>query len=126
MYDDEVFADRFRYQLTTFEIPVFAKQSRLLHAHIAYEIAFAKITAEICRIFHSLARFNAVEFNRLTFPTDNMYDDEVFVDPFRYQFTMFLIRVWVRLSRYLHAHNAYEIAIADITAEFLRNSYRLA
>ena len=72
-----------------FEIPVFAKQSRLLHDHIAYEIAFDKITAEICLISHSLSRFNAVEFNRLPCPNDKMYDDEDFVDPFRFQLTMF-------------------------------------
>ena len=47
MYDDAVFADRFRYQLTMFEIGVLIGQSRLLRAHIAYEIDTAKITAAL-------------------------------------------------------------------------------
>ena len=34
MYDDAVFADRFRYQLTMFGIAVLVGQSRLLRAHI--------------------------------------------------------------------------------------------
>ena len=31
----------------------------------AYEIADDKMTREICRIYHWLARFDAVEFNRM-------------------------------------------------------------
>ena len=54
MYDDEVFADRFRYQLTMFEFRVLVRLSRLIRAHIAYEIVVAKITAEICRISNFL------------------------------------------------------------------------
>ena len=42
MHDDEVFADRFRYQLTMFEIGVLLWLSRLHGAHIVYEIAVAK------------------------------------------------------------------------------------
>ena len=55
MCNDEVFVDRFRYQWTVFEIGVFVRLSRFLHAHIAYEIAAAKITAGICRISHCFA-----------------------------------------------------------------------
>ena len=55
IYDDEVFADRIRYQLTVFEIHVLAGLSRLHQAHIAYETAAAKITKEISRISHCLA-----------------------------------------------------------------------
>ena len=55
MYDDDVFADRFRYQLTMLEIRLLVRLSRLLHAHIVYEIAAAEITAEICRISHCLS-----------------------------------------------------------------------
>ena len=42
MYDDEVFADPFHYQLTMFESPLLVRLSRLLHAHIAYEVAVPK------------------------------------------------------------------------------------
>ena len=37
MYDDVVFADRFRYQLATFEVCILIGLSRLLVTHIAYE-----------------------------------------------------------------------------------------
>ena len=45
MDDDAVLADRYRYQLTMFGIPVLIGLSRLVPAHIAYEIDTAKITA---------------------------------------------------------------------------------
>ena len=44
MYDDAVFAIRFPYQLTMFGIRILIWISRLLHAHIAYEIVIKKIT----------------------------------------------------------------------------------
>ena len=44
MYDDVVFDDRFRYQLTMFEVCILIGLSRLLETHIAYEIAIYKIT----------------------------------------------------------------------------------
>ena len=44
MYDDAVFANRFHYQLTMFEVCIFTGLSRLLDTHIAYEIAVYKIT----------------------------------------------------------------------------------
>ena len=47
MYDDAVFADRFRYQLNMFGIAVLIGLSRLIRAHIAYEIDTAKITAAL-------------------------------------------------------------------------------
>ena len=47
MCDDAVFADRFRYQLTMFGIAVLLGLSRLLPAHIAYEIDTAKIAAAL-------------------------------------------------------------------------------
>ena len=46
MYDAVVFADRFRCQLTVFGIRVLIGLSRLLHAHIAYEIDTAKIISK--------------------------------------------------------------------------------
>ena len=48
MYDIVVFADRFRYTLTTFEIRLLIGLSRLLHAHIAYETDTVKFIAEFC------------------------------------------------------------------------------
>ena len=54
MYDDGVFAIRFRYQVAMFEIRVLIWISRLLHAHIAYEIDTAKIIAAFFRISYCL------------------------------------------------------------------------
>ena len=39
IYDDAVFAVRFRYHLTMFEMCILIRLSRLLNTHIAYEIA---------------------------------------------------------------------------------------
>ena len=41
-YDDAVFADRFRYQLTLFEMFILKGLSRLLGTHVAYDIAVSK------------------------------------------------------------------------------------
>ena len=63
MCDDEVFADRFRYQLAMFVILVLIRLSRLFHDHIAYETDCAKIVAAICRIsycLHDLIRLNSI------------------------------------------------------------------
>ena len=46
MYDDEIFADRFRYQMIMFKVRLLAELSRILLAHMAYEISFAKMTAK--------------------------------------------------------------------------------
>ena len=54
MYDDAVFANRFHYQFTMFGISVLIWLSRLLHAHIAYEIDTDKIIAAFFRISYSL------------------------------------------------------------------------
>ena len=42
-YDDDVFTDRIRYQITTFEVCILIGLSWLLHAHTAYEIVLSKI-----------------------------------------------------------------------------------
>ena len=39
MYDDVVFDDRFRYQLTMIEVRILIGLSRLIDTHVAYEIA---------------------------------------------------------------------------------------
>ena len=86
------------------------------HAHIVYKIATAKITADFRRISHCLAWFHTVEFNCLPHPNDKIYDDKLSADRFRYQLTMCEIRELVKLSPRLHAHIAYEIVVAKITA----------
>ena len=63
MYADAVFADQFRYQLTMFGNPTSKGLSRLLHAHIAYEIDTAKIIAAFSRIsycLHDFIRLNSI------------------------------------------------------------------
>ena len=57
IYDDVVFADRFRYPLAMFGNWIFIGLSRLLPAHIAYEIYTAKIFAALCRISYCLYDF---------------------------------------------------------------------
>ena len=54
MYGDAVFDIRFRYQLAIVEIRVLIWLSRLLHAHIAYEIDPDKIIAAFLRISYCL------------------------------------------------------------------------
>ena len=112
--DNDVFADRFRCQLTTFEIRILVSQSRFLHANMAYEIAAAKITARICRNSHCFSGFDRIVFIRLPTLNDKIYDNEAFADRFRYQLTMFEIRIFIGLSRVLHDHIAYEIVISKI------------
>ena len=63
IYDDAVFADRFRYQLTMFGTRVLIGLSRLIHTHIACEIDTAKITAAIFRFsnrLHDLIRLTLI------------------------------------------------------------------
>ena len=63
MDDDAVLADRFRYQLTMFEIREVVGLSRLIHANIAYEIVTTIIIAAFCRIsycLHDLIRMNSI------------------------------------------------------------------
>ena len=54
MYDDVVFAHRFRYPLTMFGNHLLIGLSQLLHADISYEIDTAKMIAEFCRISYGL------------------------------------------------------------------------
>ena len=63
MYGDAVFAIRFRYQLAIFGMRVLIWLSRLLHAHIAYEIDTHKIIAAFFRISYcllDLIRLNSI------------------------------------------------------------------
>ena len=43
MYDDVVFDDRFRYQLTMFEVCILTGLSILLDTHVAHDIAIQKL-----------------------------------------------------------------------------------
>ena len=66
MYDDAVFADRFRCQLTMFQVRKVIGQTRHVHANIAYEIVTTKIIAAFCRIFyclHDLIRMNSIVYH---------------------------------------------------------------
>ena len=63
MYDDAVFAYRFRHQLTMFGVCVLIGLSRLRRAHIAYEIDTPKITAALSGItycLNDLIRLNSI------------------------------------------------------------------
>ena len=63
MYDDAVFADRLRFKFTMFGIRILIGLSRLVHAHIAYEIDPAKIFAAFSRFsywLHDLIRLNSI------------------------------------------------------------------
>ena len=64
MHGDAVFAIRFRYQLAIFWMLVLIWLSRLLHAHIPYEIITDKIIAAFFRISycsHDLIRLNSID-----------------------------------------------------------------
>ena len=77
------------------------------------------------RFLYCLAWFDTVEFNRLPCPKNEMYDDAVFANRFRYQLAIFGMRVLIWLSRLLHAHIAYKIDSDKIIAAFFRISYCL-
>ena len=72
--------------------------------------------------FLLFAWFDTLEFNRLPCSNNKMCDDAVFADRFRYQLTMFGIRILMWLSRLLHAHIAYEIDTAKNIAAFFQIS----
>ena len=63
MYGDAVFAIRFRYQLAIFGMRVLIWLSRLLNAHIAYEIDTDKIIAAFFRISYCL--INLIRLNSI-------------------------------------------------------------
>ena len=73
MYDDEEFADRFRFQLIMFEMCVLIVLCRLFHAHVIYEIANFKNHRRILPNFPL--------FSMILCPNDKVCDDDVFVDP---------------------------------------------
>ena len=109
-YDDVVFDDRFRYQLTMFGIRLLIGLYPLLHIHIAYEIDPSKSSqhsAEFpidCMIWYGWIQSSAMFNTRI-------YDKVVFAERFRYQLTMFEEGSLIRLSRLLTTHIAHEIVI---------------
>ena len=58
-----------------------------------------------------IAWFDTHEFSRLPCSNNKMNDDAVYANRFRYQLTMFEVFIFIRLSRLLDTHIAYEIAI---------------
>ena len=75
--------------------------------------------------FLLFAWFDTLEFSRLPWSNNKIYDDAVLADRFRYQLAMFRIRVLIWLSWLLHAHIAYITDGAKIIAAFCRISYCL-
>ena len=73
---------------------------------------------QFCRFLYCLAWFDTVEFNRLPYPKNEMYDDAVFANRFHNQLAMFGIGVLIWLSRFFHAHIAYVIDTDKIIAAF--------
>ena len=82
--DDADFADRFRYKLAIFGVPVLIWLSWLLHTHIAYSTDGAKIIASFCRIsycLHDFIRLNSivgdVQTTRFTMIWFSMIDSDI-------------------------------------------------
>ena len=78
-----------------------------------------------CRFLYYLALLYTAEFNRLSCPNKNMYDDAVFADRFRYQLAMLEFCDVIGLSRLVHANIAYEIVTTNIIAALCRISHSL-
>ena len=111
MNDDAGFACRFRNHLTIFGIRLLVGLSRLLHAHIAYEIDGAKITAAFCRIFyclHDFMRLNSiachVQRTRCTMMWYLVIDSDI-------NWLMYTVCILIGLSRLIGTHIAYEIGM---------------
>ena len=102
VYNDEVFADRFRYQLIMFEIRLLVRLSRLLHADIACEVAVAKSPpkyVEFSIVLHDLKRLYSI-FCRVQATRYTM----IIFSLIRYKLTMFEMPIAIRLSRLIHDH----------------------
>ena len=80
---------------------------------------------QFCRFFNCLAWFVTIKFNACRDTKNKMYDDAISADRFRYQLTMFGIRLLIGLSRLLHTRIAYEIDTDKIIAAFFRIFYCL-
>ena len=125
MYDDANSSDRFRYQLTMFGIRILIGQSRLLLAHIAYDIDSAKIIAAFFRIsycLYDLIRLNSIIFHdqttKCTMMRFSLIDSAI-------NWLMFEVWILIGLSRLISAHIAYEIVTTKTISAFCRISYCL-
>ena len=112
-YDDVVFVDRSRYQLTMFGFRELIRLSRLLHTHIAYEKILPKSSqhsAEIpvvCMIWCSWIQSCHVRSTRWTTIWISLIDSDI---------NWLCLWVYIdRLSRLLDTRIAYEIVIYKIT-----------
>ena len=79
----------------------------------------------ILQNFLLFAWFDTLEFNRLPWSNNKIYDDADVADRFRYQLAIFGMRVLIWLSWLLHAHIAYLTDGAKFIAAFCRSSYCL-
>ena len=111
MYDDAVFADRFRYELAMFWIRVLTGLSRHLHAHVGCEIDTAKIIAAFCLIsycLHDFIRLNSIVCHdqraRCTLMSFSMIDSVI-------NWFMSEVCILIGLFRLLDTDIAYEMAI---------------
>ena len=108
--DYAVFADRFRFQLNMFGIGVLIGLSRIIYAHIAYEIDGGKIITAFCRIsIVCMIWYGWIQSYAMFKQQDVRWCG--YEDRFRYQLTMFEVCILRGLSRLLDTHIAYEIAI---------------
>ena len=82
--------------------------------------------AAILQIFQLFSMICCYRSQRMPWPNNKMYDDAISADRFRYQLTMFGIRLLIGLSRFLHTHIAYEIDTAKSIAAFFRIFYCFA
>ena len=82
--------------------------------------------AAILQIFILFSMICYYRIQRMPWPNNTMYDDAISADRFRYQLTMFGIRLLIGLSRFLHTYIAYEIDTAKSIAAFFRIFYCFA
>ena len=108
MYDDVVFAVRFRYPLNMFGSQVSIGLSRLIHAQYGILNRYCRNHRRIRPNFLSFLWLYAVEFYRQPCSHNKIYDNIVCADRFRYQLTMFVVCELIWLSRLLYTHIAYE------------------
>ena len=106
IYDDAVFANRFHYQLTMFGIGVLIWLSRSFMLMLHMKEILTK-SPQHSSEFPIVAWFDTLEFNRLPWSNNKIYDDAVFADRFRHHLTMFGMCILIRLSRLLNTHIAY-------------------
>ena len=94
MYDDAIFADRFRYQLPVWNSSIDRAISNPTCSYCIWN-RYCQTHRNIHPNFLLLIWFDTVEFNRLPCLKSKMYDDVVFDDRIRYQLTMFEVRILI-------------------------------